>query len=205
MAIIGQATRSPAKDETYDNWLISDWAGRDLLAQYLYGDGKALTITYEQKWTTYLTASTGFTSQVKKYLMDYSAFLVTQNKGSTYQLNLSKSASFQNGEAATGYNYLHGAAVEVGQFQILGNASAKRGSTTTEIFLNPYYIWNDFMNAEIAQYGTDALKNQIAKIITLGRAKPYVLKIQWDVQPPITLTFDNKGVLIKKNSGGWPF
>lgn len=61
------------------------------------------------------------------------------------------------------------------------------------------------MNAEMAQYGTDTLKNQIAAIIILRRAKPYVLKIQWDVQPPITLTFDNKGNFLKKDAGGWSF
>jgi hypothetical protein len=190
---------SPPKDAAYDSWLVNDWAGRELVKHYLFGGGRSISIWNNQQWADYLASSSTFTSQVKKYLDDYASFLVTANKGSRYQVNLAKEPSFINGEAATGYNYLHGAH----SFQMIGDASVQRTTSYTRVALLLSYIWNDVIDAEETIYGTDRLKNQIAHIISLGYAKPYSIKIRWDTYAIVVLC-DSKGKILKRE-GGWPF
>lgn len=86
------------------------------------------------------------------------------------------------GESIIGYQYLHGTNSKAGGFTIKGKIVKGRANIVT---YKCRYTWNDIIDPNFYYY-TDRIKNQVAKIISLGKCKSYYIHLKWDDTSTIT-------------------
>ena len=87
-----------------------------------------------------------------------------------------------------GYQYLHGSNRNVGDFQLRG-VMFRSETGAVKFIYNAQ--WNDIIDPNYT-YESDRRKNEIAKIISFGRAKDYIIRIKWN--DSMTLTPDGRDV-----------
>ena len=153
----------------------SDPQGMSILFHYLYGNGVSM-IQENGSWSEYLKADNELKERVKNIVYPLGKPL---KAGQSIELNQAyyyPDIFVANGEAIIGYNYFHGPEVEAGGFVIEGKIS-KIGESRVEYDL--HYIWNDRMDPNF-MYSSDKWKANVANIITMGKAKPFLVKISWD-------------------------
>ena len=153
----------------------SDPQGMSILFHYLYGNGVSM-IQENGSWSEYLKADNELKERVKNIVYPLGKSL---KAGQSIELNQAyyyPDIFVANGEAIIGYNYFHGPEVEAGGFVIEGKIS-KIGESRVEYDL--HYIWNDRMDPNF-MYSSDKWKANVANIITMGKAKPFLVKISWD-------------------------
>ena len=153
----------------------SDPQGMSILFHYLYGNGVSM-IQENGSWSEYLKADNELKERVKNIVYPLGEPL---KAGQSIELNQAyyyPDIFVANGEAIIGYNYFHGPEVEAGGFVIEGKIS-KIDESRVEYDL--HYIWNDRMDPNF-MYSSDKWKAKVANIITMGNAKPFLVKISWD-------------------------
>uniref|UniRef100_UPI0040570159 RHS repeat domain-containing protein n=1 Tax=Acetatifactor sp. TaxID=1872090 RepID=UPI0040570159 len=164
----------------------NDWAGREILKNYLFGGGK--TREYSSlAWGTYMMNSMlcyikcRHTSYPKKKLGKYIADFVYSKRYSFKMNKVGKTATREyhlsvalfNGEGIIGYNYLHGVNTDVGGLHL--KITAKKKLFWTEFTVK--CTWNDKMDP--ADYGTDDKKAKLAKKIPFANPTDYIIRIKW--------------------------
>ena len=153
----------------------SDPQGMSILFHYLYGNGVSM-IQENGSWSEYLKADNELKERVKNIVYPLGESLKTGQSIELNQAYYYPDIFVANGEAIIGYNYFHGPEVEAGGFVIEGKIS-KIGELRVEYDL--HYIWNDRMDPNF-MYSSDKWKANVANIITMGKAKPFLVKISWD-------------------------
>ena len=153
----------------------SDPQGMSILFHYLYGNGVSM-IQENGSWSEYLKADNELKERVKNIVYPLGESLKTGQSIELNQAYYYPDIFVANGEAIIGYNYFHGPEVEAGGFVIEGKIS-KIGESRVEYDL--HYIWNDRMDPNF-MYSSDKWKANVANIITMGKAKPFLVKISWD-------------------------
>ena len=169
----------------------NDWAGREILWQYLFGKGKKRTYS-SSSWQKYMRnskmcACCGYKSyqtlsqfvhnKVLKFLEPKLKYTWMGKKTRTY--NIKTSASVQNGESIIGYNYLHGTNLSAGGLQI--NITVTH--STVYYKKNKYSvviqcIWNDIIDPNFS-YKSDSYKAAIAQKIPFAKPTDYTIAIKW--------------------------
>ena len=151
--------------------LKSDWAGREILWQYLYGGG--ITRIYDdEKWATYMMDNYYLELYVKEYLLTNYR---NMKKGTSKKIDVKMKMVIDNGEDIIGYQYLHGTNSSVGGFKIKGTI---KNNSKGKITFDLKYTWNDIIDPNL-DYTTDQLKAVFAKTISFGKAKNYIIRIKW--------------------------
>jgi len=186
--------------DPFDN-LDSDWAGRMLLAQYLYGKGRKIDLRNDPDWTAYMQADTKLRDRVWVEVGNVAMDLADpwRVKRDRHPIDHHFHAQLENGEGIIGYQYLHGTNEKVGDFHIVGwgEVHPQQGAGVawiqgknpfltrrvwhdvgTRVDLDLTFIWNDIIDPN-ANYWTDTVKNAIAEYLTLGGAESYTISIGW--------------------------
>ena len=151
-----------------------DKFGLEILQHYLYGLGteKQIPITNES-WGKYMRDSGVLTLQINRYLLDETKkFDKTE---SSHVFSFSKHMETNNGEGIIGYNYLHGSDSKLGDVEVHGVMKRLEDGSISVFYAAQ---WNDTMNPNL-QYPSDRVKAKIGDIISLGKARDYILRIQW--------------------------
>jgi RHS repeat-associated protein len=156
--------------------LKSDWAGREILLHYLYGNGKELKKT-DQKWADYMMKNKLLKEQIRDYLSKRIKKIKFSSNGS-YSINESIKAEIENGEDIIGYQYLHGTNKNVGGFHMTGFILRRKVSGKYEYTFLIKYSWNDIIDPNY-KYSSDAIKATIGKAVSFGKAKDYTIRIYW--------------------------
>ncbi len=163
----------------------TDWAGKEILKNYLWGKGK-IRIYKSEKWANYMKNSEYLTATVQNWLLKNYVYAFEKSR---CKIRRSIHIVLENGEGIIGYNYLHGSNSKVGDFRIEGKISVDSKGAFT---FNLKYTWNDIIDPNLT-YSTDVIKAVFGTAITLGNARPYVIRIQWS----------DVSVLKPKSKGGW--
>lgn len=200
--------------------LDSDWAGRMILGQYLYGDGKDVDVRDKAPWTTYMTRSMKLRRRVWTSVVGMARELVALGKPGSVPIADRFHATFENGEGIIGYQYLHGTNKDVGDFLVAGFGEVTKSYGPAEarhFSLNPSemfrqadqpgarvdfelsFVWNDKIDSN-AKYTSDKIKSGFAEFITLGGAESYRLSIGWRDKCSVWLPADGGPHV----SGGYP-
>ena len=151
--------------------LKSDWAGREILWQYLYGGGKT-RIYDSKKWAEYMMDNYYLELYVKNYLLTN---YINMKKNTSKKIDVKLKMVIDNGEDIIGYQYLHGTNSSVGGFKIKGTI---KNNSKGKITFDLTYTWNDIIDPDL-DYTTDQLKAVFAKAISFGKAKDYIIRIKW--------------------------
>jgi RHS repeat-associated protein len=208
MLLYGFVTNNPINLFDKHGDVISDWAGRVLLLRYLNGEGGAFLVYNDPAWTEYMTANNQYTevfrTEVRNTLRNYAIKEICgkYSVGTTIKVNIpSFHADLANGEAAIGYYFLNGSNSDVGDFQIKGKAKIlnKAESQCCRVEFDLNFRWNDIMDPN-PQYDSDTIKSIFGDIITLGKAQPYIARIQWHATSILDLRGNGDD-----RSAGWPF
>ena len=201
--------------------LDSDWAGRMILGQYLYGGGRDIDVRDDPAWTAYMTKSRLLRSQVWVQVISAAKDLVQLHKPGRRATATRFHAEVENGEGIIGYQYLHGTNKGVGDFLVVGfgevtefqgpHPAVARGDSLfsppkvvqqgagSRVDLELSYVWNDIIDPNAA-YITDKIKSGIAYAITLGQPRSYRLSIGWHNTCSVWFPASG-GVLL---TGGYP-
>jgi RHS repeat-associated protein len=155
-----------------------DEFGREILWHYLFGEGKPLFLD-NQKWSDYMKNNSLLHDQIENELQKFAS----QNQDiRSRHFFIQFHAEIENGESVDGYQYLHGTNSKVGDFQLSGYMYRNEDGTITFTYTAQ---WNDIIDPNFS-YDTDVKKAKIAKIISLGHAKGYTIRIKWDDRMTIT-------------------
>jgi hypothetical protein len=155
-----------------------DSFGFELLTHYLYGGGKELLLD-NKKWANYMKANLMLETQIKLELNKYA---IQHRDFSSHDFIIRFHAEIDTGENIDGYQYLHGTNRDVGDFELRGSMIRNDDGTIT---FNYTAQWNDKIDPNYT-YATDREKEKIAKIISFGKAKGYIVRIKWDDTMTIT-------------------
>ncbi len=194
---------------SFDN----DWAGRQILANYLAG-GPDMELDNDPQWTEYMQSIDMLKNGGEDDGRHYDGMQVRNDRQAQaalqqYLLSGQKTGSFDNtfsmavpnGESITAVNYLHGTNADVGGFKHSGTSTVEPlPDGTYRVQMNVNYQWNDRIDPNL-EYSSDEKKNSWAEIITLGRADPYDIHIGWS--SATTVIVDAQGNVIRRE-GGWP-
>jgi hypothetical protein len=178
----------------------SDWAGRMILAQYLYGGGKTVDVFDDPDWTKYMEASDKLRDQNWVHVTQMARDLAKQSKDGRFPAVEQYHAEVENGESMIGYQLLHGTNRTVGDFRIYAFGDVKHLQQPSSIIvpgedyfspprridrqpgvqvdLDLTFVWNDVVDPN-EKYWSDIVKSAIAEYITLGGAESYNLSIHW--------------------------
>ncbi|MBV6362603.1 hypothetical protein HZD78_21905 [Mycobacteroides chelonae] len=185
-------------------WLESDWAGRAILERYLYGEGKEWDIDNDPSWSEYMKGDdvlarnldSHVRSQAQQALLDYQ-----QGKGDFQGFGSRFHGEMENGEAISGRQYLHGTNNDVGDFQLGGTTKVEpMPDGNYKVTVHGRYNWNDIIDPNF-DYQTDRMKEQWARIISLGQAQPYNIRINWEADTQFVFDKNGKPIDIK----GYPY
>ncbi|SLJ13263.1 putative conserved membrane protein [Mycobacteroides abscessus subsp. abscessus] len=185
-------------------WLESDWAGRAILERYLYGEGKEWDIDNDPSWSEYMKGDdvlarnldSHVRSQAQQALLDYQ-----QGKGDFQGFGSRFHGEMENGEAISGRQYLHGTNNDVGDFQLGGTTKVESlPDGNYKVTVHGRYNWNDIIDPNF-DYQTDRMKEQWARIISLGQAQPYNIRINWEADTQFVFDKNGKPIDIK----GYPY
>lgn len=185
-------------------WLESDWAGRAILERYLYGGGEEWDIDNDPSWSEYMKGDgelarnidSHVLRQAQQSLIDYQ-----QGKGSIQGFDQRFHAEMENGEAISGRQYLHGTNNDVGDFQFGGTTQVEAlPDGNYRVTMQGRYTWNDIIDPNF-DYQTDQMKEQWARIISLGQAQPYTMRINWEAETQFVLDKNGNPIEIK----GYPY
>lgn len=182
----------------------NDWAGRAILGRYLTG-GDDWNITDDKAWTDYMEANPTLSQQMQDQIAGQAKLALQDSlNGGRESGSFATTASveIENGESIVGYQYLHGTDANAGGFQHSGTTKVEGPlpDGTYRVTIDSTYQWNDTIDPN-PQYSTDTAKNFVAEAITLGRADPYEIHIEWS--ETTTVVLDENGNLI--NGEGWPY
>ena len=206
----------------YFDDLDSDWAGRMILGQYLYGGGKNVDVRDDPAWTAYMTMSQLLKKQVWQQVIDAAKALVQRGKPGR-QVTLTRfPAKIENGEGIIGYQYLHGTNKDAGDFFVVGFGeliqfqglhSAVVPNRTpfappkliqqgpgTRVDFELSFIWNDIIDPN-GKYDSDKIKSALAYVLTLGQPRNYKLSIGWRSTCSVWLPASGVGQQV---TGGYP-
>lgn len=170
----------------------SDWAGRELLGNYLAGGGD-MNIRDNANWTKYMEANPVLAGKLNvlvqnKALRTYDAYQRDGTRGQAF--NDTGPMEIQNGESISGYQYLHGTNADAGGFNFQGRTTIDKTNGGYEVHVPARYTWNDRIDPN-GQYRSDQIKSTIAEIVTLGRADSYNLHLSWNSEAVVRL--DERG------------
>jgi hypothetical protein len=178
----------------------SDWAGRKILGQYLYGGGKDVDVRDDPAWTVYMARSDRLRGQVWVQVVAAARELVARHKPGRLPTVTRFHAEVENGEGIIGYQYLRGTNKDAGDFLVVGFGEVTQFQGPHRELVpnrNPFvppkveeqgagarvdfeltYVWNDIIDPN-SQYTTDQIKSALAYVFTLGQPKSYRLSIGW--------------------------
>jgi len=153
-------------------YMGGDWAGRDILYHWLYGNGKEADIYNDKKWSKYM-----MDSQSLKYdVADVVRKLASKVKNNTTKkVKETTKMKLSNDGYRKGYEYLHGTDKTVGGFTINGTITKDKNGNATA---NLTYQWNDIIDPN-GKYPKDKTYSKLCKIVTAGYAKDYTIRIRW--------------------------
>jgi hypothetical protein len=167
----------------------SDWAGREILKQYLYGKGKERKYT-SKKWANYMMKAKmcwccNYDQKLtlKSYIENYVKNFILKRKNTIIRhtcknYNVTIKASLANGESIYGYNYLHGTNGGL-NLNIGAVYMAKAGNKNIKAFwVIVKCTWNDRIDPNY-QYTSDSYKAGLAQKIPFANPKDYDIKIIW--------------------------
>ena len=174
--------------------LKNDWAGREILKQYLRGDGKARTYSSE-KWTKYMIKAKMCSCQpsnhkynskqtLQTYINDFVKKYILTRKNSilfyvSRRYKVQTKAAITNGEGIIGYNYLHGTngglSLNINATYVKREILSKRRA----ILVSIECTWNDIIDHN-NKYPTDIYKASLAKKIPFANPTDYKIKIIWN-------------------------
>ena len=175
----------------------SDWAGREILYQYLYGKGKK-RIYSSKKWQEYMknakmcssccgynnkqTLSNYIKKYVTKYINEARKSIIRQKIGKTFTYNIKTKASLQNGESIKGYNYLHGTNSNAGGLALKLQVTYRKSGFDIfgpyKFFITVACVWNDKIDPNF-NYSSDSYKAKLAKKVPFANPKNYLIAIKW--------------------------
>jgi hypothetical protein len=177
----------------------TDWAGRVLLAHYLYGGGDKMDIWHDSDWTGYMTRSERLREQNMNQVIAIVVDLMKRKQTGKLPVYKKYHAEVENGEGMVGYQYLHGTNKTVGDFEIWGTGTVSKvdqagvammpGSNPyapdveyheagTRIDLELTYQWNDIIDPN-GKYISDLVKDYIAQQISFYQAEGYAFSVAW--------------------------
>jgi hypothetical protein len=178
----------------------SDWAGRMILGQYLYGGGRDVDVRDDPAWTAYMAKSPLLRNQVWLQVISAARELDKHGKPGRQPTLKRFHAEVENGEGIIGYQYLHGTNRNVGDFFVVGFGEVTQFQgphpavvPSNSLFLPPKlvqqgagsrvdfelsYVWNDIIDPN-GVYTTDKIKSAFAYAMTLGQPRNYRLSIGW--------------------------
>jgi RHS repeat-associated protein len=150
----------------------SDIFGRQILSHWLYGGGKTLTFDNDPAWSTYMKNNKMMGKTVGNYLKQQATGMKNgEVKAFKHRIHM----EMENGEAMTGYNYLHGTNKNVGDFLISGYISKHKDGKVAFVMT---YQWNDKIDPNF-QYSSDRQKSRLARLIPFAHPKNYNIHISW--------------------------
>jgi len=157
----------------------NDWAGRAILAHWLFGGGKEYVVK-NGAWGTYMKNNKRSPENGIKALKDQMKDILfpkgnALEKGSSISIDITTAITIENGEDIIGYQYLHGTNADVGGFQIKGTISKNDdGDITYELT----YTWNDKIDPNFI-YSSDRKKAEFAEKIPFADPTDYIIRISW--------------------------
>ncbi|MCE9552182.1 MAG: RHS repeat-associated core domain-containing protein [Planctomycetes bacterium] len=179
----------------------TDWAGKELLERWLYGDGTPYKIKNDQRWTTYMEASYDVAAMVKNKLFGHAKSLTVEHDApASGQIHL----KFRGSIAAStyhpiGYGYLHGTdeAFEIiGQWSIDGQKGQNRA-----IKYNLTYVWNDKIDMNSGE-GDTKFKLLTDRASGVRGGKDYDIRIEW-TEPVTEIVISPSGTFV--SATGYPY
>jgi EspA/EspE family len=179
--------------------LSTDWAGRAILERYLTG-GDDWTITDDPAWSKYMMDNQLLRQQLLEPTQTaaqdaLNGYLNDGRATGTFDQRLH--GEIENGEGIVGYQYLHGTDSTVGDFGFKGDTTVRPlPDGTYEVTLDSGYTWNDKIDPNPI-YQTDQTKSRVAEILTLGRADPYDMHINWHAQSTVVMDASGNVISVK--------
>lgn len=179
--------------------LTSDWAGREIVARWLSGEGD--WDVDDDRWSAYMRAHRGLRARMARHARHLigNVAALGYDEG-VVPVSEEFPIDIENGEGIIGYEYLHGTNATVGGYQINGwarlvpgpvpatpeplastpNPSFDHLSTSADRQVHWYleYTWNDMIDPN-AQYASDILKSMFGRVVSLGSAQDYRISITW--------------------------
>ena len=156
--------------------LDSDWAGRLILKRWLAGRGD-WHITDDPDWTRYMQNSQLLTNSCVSEVSKIVNKIRAEGKAKFF-VNRRCHMEVENGEGIIGYQYLHGSNADVGNFLIFGSGTYSRSRKRESFSLKLKYQWNDMIDPN-KKYDSDSIKAVVGKVISVGQATDYHLRITW--------------------------
>lgn len=189
------ARREPG-GERPGNHLDNDWAGREILGNYLIGGGDQV-ITNDPNWTAYMQNNHILSNELDIRAVADAQQLFNMSNDQVIRIDENFPTQIENGESIVGYQYLHGTNGGLGRTGIVDIVRNADGTATVN--LNMQYSWNDVIDPN-NNYTTDTIKNRIAEIATLGQADPYDMQINWSENTQIILDKDGNVTKINRDA-----
>jgi len=189
-------TRREPGGENPRNHLDNDWAGRTILGNYLAGGGDQV-ITNDPDWTEYMQNNHILSNELDLRAVADAQQLYNMSDDQVIRIDENFPTQIENGESIIGYQYLHGTNGGLGR---TGTISIERNPDGTAVVnLDMQYSWNDVIDPN-GKYSTDTVKNRIAEAITLGKADPYDMQINWSENTQIVLDKDGNVSKINRDA-----
>ena len=188
-----------------------DKQGLDIGLHWLYGGGEPISISVDRyddsshdvlraneeivlynKWQKYMEDNVMLTNEVQDFVIPLGENI---SVGETIIVNETIHAEVENGESATGYNFLHGTNSTVGDFSISGSITKDlEGNVTYDLI----YTWNDIIDPNMI-YTSDQQKSSAAHNIPFANPTDYEIHISWrDISVLNSNGKGNTGWLSKK-------
>lgn len=150
----------------------SDAQGRSILWHWLYGGGKDFIKDNDKSWAKYMTDNELLLPQVREIINGYMSQV---ENGGSMTFNEKMAMEIENGEQIIGYQYLHGANMDVGGFNISGTIAKNENGAAT---VSMTYQWNDIIDPNFF-YDTDSAKAKFANSIPFANPTDYTIRISW--------------------------
>ena len=167
---------------------VSDLFGVRILLHYLFGLGRELVLS-NKRWGNYMRNNRLLTEQINTALL-HEAGQKDLFEGDVHEFKIKIHAEIENGESIIGYQYLHGSNADVGDLEIFGTMLK---DVDGNVHIQYTAQWNDIIDPNY-KYFSDKKKAKLAKILSFGLARDYIIRIKWEnslIVKKTILTGDN--------------
>ncbi|MED5370196.1 MAG: RHS repeat-associated core domain-containing protein [Myxococcota bacterium] len=196
----------------------TDWAGLLILNQYMLGEGKDVVIHNSERWTDYLTTAPvspkvnkagdifywKLQTVTEQALKDVTEYLVENHQDSVgetlyVKFAIPRAKIAQRGRG-TGFYLLNQPDDTIGGFFAVGTAVISETETGFSVEYDLTFVWQDLIN-DNPKYRFD---KWWAPITRAFGAKNYGLRISWDAQQTVSVSYSSEAQIATEVSGGWP-
>ncbi len=184
-----------------------DWAGSLILERWLSGAGDWEIVAYggnNSRWNAYMSANELLRKNVYDELLNVAHPLVMPPKGGPARLGTGRfdtrfvGLTGVQSSTVSGYGYLNQTNARVGGFQMGGSYNVERFPDGSYVFAaRLVFVWNDMIDPHGSQ---DKWGAGLGKVLSLGSASDYRIKISWDSE--VAIRFSANGQVIGRR--GYP-